>query len=875
MKIYRIAGIFAAAFCLLFLLAIASGEKTAHAGSYTNPIADMFDPHIVTYNGEYYMVGTSYDTGIYMQKSSTIAGLRTAPKTLVYSFSSTGAQYAESPYIKFLLGKWYIYIGGVYSPTGKYSDMALEGSATDPLGPYTLKAVMRTLPDFFKQVGPSVLEMPNGNLYFCTTTFGLYIQPMTNPWTLTGSMVTVRNGDNDKTYPWEGGTWEISSAFVHTVGTQTTVTIPYSSENGAIAKSDGPDGWNWSIGAMVNTDGNILNPASWSKLPTPLMHGGPDSGFYRVLAANPFKSPDGTEDWFIYNGGDNMTDAFSYRRGFVQKFTWNANGTPNFGTPLNLLSSAATPSGETGSPSALTPGTMLLSDNFLSGSGNWTVVNGNWSVVSGRYQASNMTENFAVAGETRWADYFVQASIIPTTAPNNSDFALLGRVQNNTNFYQLCVYTNAGVKEWRINKVVNGVYTTLASGPFTWTANTQYWLRFDLTEPTLTALISTDGVNFQMLGSVNDDTFTYGKVGLRMWGGLVGSYDDILINQNRPSWGGFYGGPWTKGYAIAVGTAAKIGEYDLGRDAKGYYLLSVGGKHDSTTNAIDTSGVVDPAPVGVYQTQRWSDTRFYYDFPSFEPNKEYLVRLHFAEFHYASAGQRSFHVELNGNRVLTNYDPLADAGGANKAVVKEYVVKSDSLGHIQVAFLHGTIADGNPIVNGIEVRPVNLIFSDNFNDGDLIGWSSVSGTWSNPGNLGQGIAAASTNGFMMRSETGTNFTYEADIKLNTVNSAAALVFRSNSTASSSYVVNLDLSGPHIKLFKFPYQQLAVNSRTLTTGVWYHLKVVVSGTSIKVYFDHKAAPVISITDSSFASGQFGINSWNGTVQFDNVYAYTRP
>jgi GH43 family beta-xylosidase len=712
MKFARIAGVIVAAIVIIFLILMflllpSKNDDTAYQAKYTNPIADMFDPHIVTYNGEYYMVGTSYETGIYMQKSATLAGLRSAPKKLIYSFSDSGPGFAESPYIKFLQGKWYIYIGGVYNPTGKYSDMALEGSATDPLGPYTLKSVMRSLPKFYQQVGPSVLEMPDGKLYFCTTTFGLYIQQMSNPWTLSGEIVTIRNGYDDKTYSWEGGTWETSSAFVHTANGKTTVTIPYSSENGAIARSDGPDGWNWAIGSIVNHDGDILNPDSWSKLPTPLMHGGPDSGFYRVLAANPFKSPDGTEDWFIYNGGDNMTNAFSYRRGFVQKLTWNADGTPNFGTPLNLLSSAPVPSGETGSPPALTPGTMLLSDNFSRGDDIWTVVNGRWSVRRGKYRASNTTDNMAVAGELRWADYYVQAVVVPTAAPDKSDFALLGRVQDNTNFYQLRISTDNGVEEWKIDKVAGGASSTLASGPFDWSPKTPYWLRFDLTEPTLTALISTDGVNFTMLGSVNDDTFTYGKAGLRMRGGLVGSYDDIVVIQNRPSWGGFYGGPWTKGYAIAVGSAEKIGDFDIGRDDKNYYRLSVGGEHDNTYNEIDITGVADPAPVGVYQTQRRSETRFYYDFPSLEPSKEYMVRLHFAEFLYNSAGQRSFHVELNGNRELTDYDPLADAGGAFKAVVKEFIVKSDSLGHIQIAFLHGTKADGNPIVNGIEVLPIN------------------------------------------------------------------------------------------------------------------------------------------------------------------------
>ncbi len=862
-------------FQLLCGIALLLGSGIANAGSFTNPVADAFDPHVVTYNGSYYLTGTSYTTGVYIQKSATLAALRSAPKTYVYTFGATGPAFAESPTIAYLQGRWYLYFGGKDRQSGAYGNYALEGTTADPIGPYVFKSRLRSAAEAFTILGPSVLQMPNGQLYLCSTTFGLYIQRMSNPWTVTGSLVTIRNGYDDTTYAWEGGTWEASSPFVRTANGRTTVTIPFTTENHIISASDGPDGWSWAIGGMVNTDGNILNPSSWSKLSTPLMHGGPDSGLYRMLAVSHFKSPRNNQDWIVFNAGDNLHNDFNYRKTFVQRFTWNADGTPKFGTPYNLISSYATPSGEAGSPSALTPGTVLLNDSFSSGSGNWTVVNGSWSVSGGEYQASSASENIATTGELRWADYALQASAVATVAPNNSDFDLLARMVDNTHFYQLAFYTTGGGgREWRINKNVGGAYTTLKSGPLSWNVNARYWLRFDVTEQTLTALYSVDGVNYQMLGSVNDNTYTYGKAGLRMWGGAVGRYDNVLIKQNRPSWGGFYGGPSTKGFAIAAGSTTPEGEFVPGRVGE-FDPLSIGGKLDSTTATIDTSGVTDPAPAGVYGTQRYSDTRMYYDFPSFEPSKEYLVRLHFAEIHYSTPGRRSFHVTLNGTQVLTNYDPLADAGGPNKAVIKEYVVKADAFGHILVGLLHGTIADGNPIINGIEVRPISMWLSDDFSGGALSGWTSVSGTWTNASAVAQGRTSAGADGFLMRANTGTNFTYEANIRLQTAGAAGALVFRSNANASNAYAVNLDSSGQFIKLFKFPYVLLATANRTLTTGTWYHLRVNVSGNVITVYIDNKAAPVIVYTDGAYGAGRFGINAWNGTVHIDNVKAWSKP
>jgi GH43 family beta-xylosidase len=863
----------ALAFAALLCAALTLGAEQAKAGSFVNPIADAFDPHIVTHDGYYYLTGTSYSTGIYIQKSPTLAGLRSAPRTYVYYFSSSGYEFAESPFITFLQGKWYIYAGGIHGPTGNYGIYVLESSSTDPLGPYTFKATLKSAPVAYTLIGPGVLEMPNGDLYLTSTTFGFFIHPLSNPWTISGPMVVIRDGYNDKTYDWEGGTWEISTPIVRTVGGQTTVTLPYSTENHVIPKSDGPDGWSWAIGAMVNTNGNILDPASWQKLPAPLMHGGPDSGLYRVLAANHFKSPDGTEDWIVFNAGDNLTNAFSYRHTFAKKITWNADGTPNFGEAPNLLTALETPSGESGSPPPLTPGTILLSDDFSSGSGNWTVVNGNWSVTGGKFQASDTSENIALAGEAYWANYSIEAQATAATSPNNSDVDLLARVQDSNHFYQFALYKNpSGGREWLINKNVGGTYVNLANGTLNWNLNQTYWLKFDVTGQTLTALYSTDGVNWDMLGSVNDDTYTFGKVGLRMWGGVTGHYDNVVVKANRASWGGFYGGPDMEGFAIAAGSDTAIGRFVAGRDADGHLQLAIGGSLDSTTASIDLTGVVDPAPEAVYQRQVWAENRMYYDFPSLEPNKNYLVRLHFAEIHYNAAGQRSFHVELNGKRVLTNYDVLADAGAANKAVVKEFVTTSDAFGHIQVAFLSGTIADGNPIVNGLEVLPIDVVFADDFDDGDLSGWTSASGTWTNPGGVAQGTASG--DGFLMRTDTGANFTYEARIRLMTANAAGALVFRSNADGTESYAVNFDSSGQFAKGFEFPYVLHATHNLTLTTGVWYHLKVVANGNTMTVYVNNKATAVMSFSDSSYTSGRFGINVWNGTAQFDDVIAYTR-
>src|SRR4029079_10188558 len=65
-----------------------------------------------------------------------------------------------------------------------------------------------------------------------------------------------------------------------------------------------------------------------------------------------FKSPDGTEDWIVYHGVNNPNGdcGRTLRTTRIQKFTWNADNTPNLGAPLALTTDSTVPSGEGGPP---------------------------------------------------------------------------------------------------------------------------------------------------------------------------------------------------------------------------------------------------------------------------------------------------------------------------------------------------------------------------------------------------------------------------------------------------------------------------------------------------------------------------------------------
>jgi hypothetical protein len=78
------------------------------------------------------------------------------------------------------------------------------------------------------------------------------------------------------------------------------------------------------------------------------------------------------------------------------------------------------------------------------------------------------------------------------------------------------------------------------------------------------------------------------------------------------------------------------------------------------------------------------------------------VRLHFAETWHTEPGQRAFSVLLNGRTVLEGFDPLAEAGSPNAAVVREFEVPVFGKG-LTIEFRAET---DSAMVNGIEVVQV-------------------------------------------------------------------------------------------------------------------------------------------------------------------------
>ncbi|HEY65244.1 MAG TPA: DUF11 domain-containing protein [Caldilineae bacterium] len=168
--------------------------------------------------------------------------------------------------------------------------------------------------------------------------------------------------------------------------------------------------------------------------------------------------------------------------------------------------------------------------------------------------------------------------------------------------------------------------------------------------------------------------------------------------------------------------------------------------------------------------------------------------------------------------------------------------------------------------------PLPLIFSDDFNDGDLAGWTPNRGTWTNPGDRMRGEYAPG-NAWNMRSEHGANFIYEGTVNLLSGN-AVGLTFRSSANGTSSYDVILDAVDGVFKISKRPpYQILASYSMSVQRNHPYRIKVVVQGNKIEAYLD--GIKRLTAVDNTYANGRFGVILFRATAAYDDLIAWRLP
>jgi GH43 family beta-xylosidase len=103
----------------------------------------------------------------------------------------------------------------------------------------------------------------------------------------------------------------------------------------------------YKLGLLTYNGGDPLQQSSWVKSSQPIFQRNNAAGVFGPGHNGFFKSPDGTEDWIVYHANSSANGGCDMNRSTrAQKITWNADGTPNFGTPVGAGTRIPVPSGE-------------------------------------------------------------------------------------------------------------------------------------------------------------------------------------------------------------------------------------------------------------------------------------------------------------------------------------------------------------------------------------------------------------------------------------------------------------------------------------------------------------------------------------------------
>lgn len=289
-------------------------------GIVENPLITGQDPSVVYHNGSFYLVQS--EGNIVLRKSSTIAGLKSAPKVEIWKKECCNVW---APEIQFLRGKWYVYYTKDDGDNDNHRMYVLESLDADPFGPYTHKGKIFDPSNDRWAIDGSVIEK-NDSLYFVWSGWegasngqqNLYIAPMSNPYTISGRRVLI----SQPTYSWEKQGMAINE------GPQPLI------KNGKhfiVYSASGSWTDDYCLGMITNTDGNLLNPTSWVKTETPVF--AKTSTAYGPGHHCMVEGPDG-QCWNIYHANEVPGSGWGGRTIRAQNFTWDSLSNPLFGVPL-------------------------------------------------------------------------------------------------------------------------------------------------------------------------------------------------------------------------------------------------------------------------------------------------------------------------------------------------------------------------------------------------------------------------------------------------------------------------------------------------------------------------------------------------------------
>ena len=316
------------------------GEAQGQGHTFTDPLLPSGpDPWVVYWKGFYYYSNSS-GKNLTLRKTADITDLRDAQTRAVWT-PEPGHAWSEelwAPELHRWGNKWYIYFAADAGQNASHRIYVVENPGDDPLeGTWTLKGKVADASDKWA-IDATVFESKGDHYMVWSGWKGdvdgeqdLFIAHMRDPWTID----TPRTLISQPTFDWETH-GDLPGRHVNVnEGPEALI------HDGRLFLVFSASGcWTdfYSLGVLeARSGGNLLQASTWSKLNHPFLSSDPAAQVFGPGHNGFFKSPDGKQDWIIYHANPAPGEGCgNFRSPRIQQFTWNPDGTPNFGHPIPL-----------------------------------------------------------------------------------------------------------------------------------------------------------------------------------------------------------------------------------------------------------------------------------------------------------------------------------------------------------------------------------------------------------------------------------------------------------------------------------------------------------------------------------------------------------
>jgi GH43 family beta-xylosidase len=332
----------------------AQDEANAPAAqaTFTNPLLPSGpDPWVISYAGVYYYMNTT-GHNLTIWATPDITDLRDARKRVVWTAPATGPYSHDiwAPELHRFDGRWYLYFAADAGTNATHRIWALENAAEDPLeGTWTFKGQVGDRTDKWA-IDASAFEV-NGQKYLIWSGWkgendgeqDIYIAHLKNPWTVDSERTLLSYPQ----YPWEHvGDLLKRPAMPHVEVNEGPEFLQHGNDLFLVYSASACWTDYYELGVLeAHVGDNLLDARSWHKFDHPFFRMDPEAGVFATGHNGFFKSPDGKQDWIIYHANSATGQGCGATRSpRAQPFTWNADGTPDFGKPVPTGAPMAKPS---------------------------------------------------------------------------------------------------------------------------------------------------------------------------------------------------------------------------------------------------------------------------------------------------------------------------------------------------------------------------------------------------------------------------------------------------------------------------------------------------------------------------------------------------